>query len=114
MEKYKKTLHDEPTHVLSLFLVKLKNFWFFSPNTGEAHPSLWLAYRIFNFVLIMLLFIALLKVKKSWFLLIPLIALSLLQCWFYFESRHRLLIEPLLIVILTHLLVTSYKSLKSS
>ncbi len=104
MEKYKNLLKEEPAHVISMFFIKLKNFWLLSDHIGKNYSekvnSVWFIYRIFNFVLVMLLVIVLIRSKQSLLLMLPFIALSILQCWFYFESRHRLLIEPWLIAIL--------------
>ncbi|MFM7023945.1 MAG: hypothetical protein ACKOXB_13320 [Flavobacteriales bacterium] len=104
LSKYKKTLSNEPEHVFRLFAIKLKNFWFLperiSEDNGDQLKNPWLLYRIFNFVLVILLLIALIKYLKLKLLMLPFIMLSLLQCWFYFESRHRLLIDPWLIALL--------------
>ena len=117
LEKYKQLITEEPAHVLSVFCIKLKNFWLLPDHIGKNYPeklnSFWLVYRLFNFILVVLLLITLIKHKERWFLLLPFIAISILQCWFYFESRHRLLIDPFLFVILTQLLVTSSKSLNA-
>ncbi|MCX6183441.1 MAG: hypothetical protein NT150_16145 [Bacteroidetes bacterium] len=115
MKKYKVLLSEEPKHVLFMFFIKLKNFWILPQHIGKNYSekvsSIWFIYRIFNFVFVAIVFILLIKTKTSWFLLVPFILISFLQCWFYFESRHRLLIDPFLFVILMHLLATSNKSL---
>ena len=113
-QRYLTLLREEPLHVLRMFALKLKNFWFFGDISGKEHPAtlvaLWTAYRVSNFIFIAILFGLLFKVRSSAFLILPLVLFSMLQCWFYFESRHRLIIEPFLIVILVHLLVNSNKS----
>jgi len=113
-QRYLTLLREEPLHVLRMFAIKLKNFWFFGDISGTEHPpaliALWTTYRVCNFIFIALLFGLLFKVRSSAFLILPLVLFSMLQCWFYFESRHRLILEPFLIVILVHLLVNSNKS----
>ncbi len=106
MDKYLNQWKTEPNHVVKMFFIKLKNFWFISSNAGiEYSSSIKKAipfYQIINALSIGLLLFLSFKTKQFyWFYLV--LALSSLQCFFYFETRHRLLFDPLLLVICSNL-----------
>lgn len=112
MRKYKQKWHDEPLHVFKMFAIKMKNFWFFSNQMGNEYP--WYIkksipiLRLINLIFIGTLIYFSIKSKQSRWILVA-ISFSIFQAFFYVEARHRLLIDPLLIVILCHLLVSSSK-----
>lgn len=87
-----------------MFLVKLKSFWLYRSHLGHGHsaPSAWFipmykGYAIGMFILT--LTGAVLGTGRIRSMLIAVVALSVLQCLFYFETRHRLLAEPILILV---------------
>jgi len=101
-DKYKQTIDDNPGLLVKMYLVKLQNFWLFRDNMGSEYSqqvkSLIPIYKwIYSFVLLLsFIFILLAKREARLIFSIPL-SLSLLQAVFYIETRHRLIIEPILI-----------------
>jgi hypothetical protein len=102
MNKYFEQLRSKPSHVIKIFFVKMKNFWMFRSQFGSELPaklkSFILTYQVFYFVMISFTIASLFLFQRKIFLLatIP-VLLSVAQSVFYVETRHRLIIEPLLI-----------------
>ncbi|MFZ9848638.1 MAG: hypothetical protein ACO3EE_10870 [Flavobacteriales bacterium] len=112
MKRYKAQWKNEPLHVLNMLAIKMKNFWFYSPNMGKEYPSFVKKalpfIRLINLIFVVsLLFLSFKNRQIKWIMIA--LAFSFLQCIFYFEARHRILIEPLLIIIFTHLLYSYFK-----
>ena len=88
-----------------MFLTKLKNFWLFRSHLGLDHGSTTsnLAMSLYKVVAsTTLLLIAVGVMYRDRAIAGPLLAvlaLSLVQCSFYFETRHRLLAEPVLMMV---------------
>lgn len=99
--KYMEIVTNEPGHVIAMFFVKLKNFWWFRPNTGEELGKLksFLSYYKIGYGIVLCGIVLLLICfpKKTLLVLSFPLALSFLQAYFYVEMRHRIIIEPLLI-----------------
>lgn len=101
---YMQKLESDPASIAKMFFVKLKNFWWFRANAGETYsakaqsfiPSYKMAYA--SVIMFSLIAVILLRKKSIYILSFPL-ALSLLQSFFYVETRHRFLIEPFLIFL---------------
>ncbi len=112
MNRYKDQWLNEPLHVIKMLGIKMKNFWFYSLNMGKEYPSavqqVLPAVRFINLIFIgVLLFLSLKNKHFKW--LFVALAFSFVQCFFYFEARHRLLIDPLLFAVFTHLLDAYFK-----
>jgi len=113
--KYLEQWKTEPLHVVKMIFVKLKNFWFFSPNMGQEYPhalqKILPIYKFLNLIFIMLL--VRLSFKNNSFLhFTAFIIFSVFHCVFYVETRHRLLIDPL-IFILFYLMFSNFLKKKT-
>ncbi len=112
MQKYTEQWQKDPVHVLRMIAVKLKNFWFFSNQMGTEYPwhikKMIPIIRLFNLLFIGALLFFSIKTRQMKWILVA-FSFSFLQAVFYVEARHRLLIDPILIVILFHLLLSSSK-----
>jgi 4-amino-4-deoxy-L-arabinose transferase-like glycosyltransferase len=96
-----------PASALRLYAEKLVGFWWGSDSSGILYPSLWLlGYRLW--------FLAILipAVYAAWralghpdqrpttlLILATLVAVSAIQAVFYVEGRHRIAVEPLLLIV---------------
>ncbi|MBL4656319.1 MAG: hypothetical protein JKY33_10905 [Bacteroidia bacterium] len=104
MKKWMKTVTKRPIHVIKMYFVKLKNFWWFRSQIGNEHSEAlkkWIPlYKTgYGFVLLLCAFACLKNRKKILPLLTIPVALSLVQALFYVETRHRLIIEPMLLFL---------------
>lgn len=101
--KYYEIWKNDPAHVVKMFFVKLKNFWWFRKHAGEEWGSLknyLLIYKLgYLFAIILLLRLWYNHFNKVFILMSFPIALSLLQSYFYVEMRHRIAIEPWLLFL---------------
>ena len=101
-EKYLQTCIKNPMLVIKMFVVKLKNFWFFREGIGtEYSPAIkaWIPlYKGFYLVMLSLSLFFLIKGKKDALVIFSIpVALSLFHAVFYVETRHRVMIEPVLL-----------------
>lgn len=88
-----------------MFLIKMKNFWLFRSHLGVDHGSTASTaalslYKVGACVTLLLILTGV-ALRERWLIdpLLAVVALSLVQCSFYFETRHRLLAEPVLTMI---------------
>ena len=103
-------IRDQPAAFLTRWATKLGYFWWFSPQAGLLYPAAWLTgYKMFYTLTIVL---AAVGVTVRWqernaaptewsaalLILGCCVAISLLQSVYYVEGRHRLAIEPLLLI----------------
>lgn len=101
-EKYKQTAISNPMFLLKMYFVKLKNFWFFREGIGTEYNDQikkWIPFYKYGYIIVLLFSIYfVIKVKKDALIIssIP-VALSLVHAIFYVETRHRIIIEPILI-----------------
>ena len=101
-----------PLSFLILTMKKFYYFWYFSPNSGFEYPKLYLyVYKILYIpAFLFAIFGAFLVLnhgaesarKKTHLLLLLLFAVSFTQSFFYVEGRHRLAVEPLLLIFTAH------------
>ena len=109
---YKETFKDiksNPGHFAKMILEKFFYFWWFSPTAGLWYPKMWLVvYKIFYSVMFLFFFVGLYfsllrskdVVKVSVIiLLLFLMFFSISHSLYYVETRHRWLVEPLMIII---------------
>lgn len=101
--KFNEIWESDPAHVIKMYFLKLKNFWWFRSGAGTEWGS-WqkylILYKIFyGIVLSLILYFLFRNFIKGIILLSFPIALSLLQAYFYVETRHRVAIEPLLLFL---------------
>ncbi|MGV3636429.1 MAG: hypothetical protein ACO1NQ_02155 [Flavobacteriales bacterium] len=103
--KWQAELDATPGLWWRMMLVKLKNFWSFRSHLGLDHGSalstwaMW-AYRVMaSLVLLLLLACPFVGDRRLGGPLLAVVCLSVIQCAFYFETRHRLLAEPVLLCV---------------
>jgi hypothetical protein len=106
LREYLATVTNDPGHVFEMFLVKLRNFFWFRPLIANGYSTSiqrWVPlYKVvYGIVLILALLTVPLFGLRSLLVWGPIIGLGVLQSVFYVETRHRVLIEPLLIFLAT-------------
>ncbi|MBI4930456.1 MAG: hypothetical protein HY841_06820 [Bacteroidetes bacterium] len=103
INKFVKNVKENPSGYLKLYLLKLKNFWMFRKLIGNEYPFFIQQfipfYKFFFLTILILAFTSCFFIRKTWILMTMPVALSLFHAFFYVETRHRLLIEPLLIFL---------------
>jgi hypothetical protein len=103
-------VRERPYDFLKRWAVKFGYFWWFSPQTGLLYSREWLiGYKIFY---VLTAALAAIGVAVRWqeragtptewsatlMILGCCLVISLLQSFYYVEGRHRLAIEPLLLI----------------
>ena len=102
VSKYISVLRSDPERIVRMYFIKLKNFWWFRTGIGTAYNEkvngfMPLYEIIYSSIFILSLLSLWLIGKKSMLLFSFPIALSLMHALFYVETRHRVIIEPLLL-----------------
>ena len=102
--KWEENVSDDPISFAKLFLLKLNNFWFFRQHIGNEYSNsvqkIIPLYKIIYLIILSLACMAMFFIGwRSFTLLAIPIMLSLMQAFFYVETRHRLIIEPILIYL---------------
>lgn len=88
-----------------MMVIKLRSFWLYRSHPGQDHGATmeWaiVLYRAYAIAVVLLMVAQLLVLRHRGLLIITtsVVALSVLQCVFYFETRHRLLAEPMVILV---------------
>jgi len=102
--KWRAERESEPGLAWRMFAVKWRNFWWSRSSIGQDHaaspPWAMQLYRV-HAALLLLLFVASLFLgdRRVWYIGLSALLLSVAQCVYYFETRHRLLIDPVLIAL---------------
>ena len=95
-------LRAEPGSWWRMMGVKLRNFWLFRSNLGSARSGMerlaLTAFKIYTVVLLLFLLLAW-RDERMRLLLVTIVMFSVAQALFYVETRHRLLVEPVLLLI---------------
>ena len=97
---------SNPSAAMELYLVKLGTFWWGSDQTGLLYPALYLVgYRIWYVMAVVAAAVGVVNRRTTQqqrevlvLILGSAIVVSLTQAVFYVEGRHRVAIEPLLLV----------------
>jgi len=103
-------VRDHPGAFLKRWVLKLWYFWWFTPQAGLLYPTSW--FRMYQAVYVMLVVLVGLGFVGHWRApgMVPLdrhaarlvggvcLSIALVQSLFYIEGRHRLAIEPLLVM----------------
>ncbi len=103
--KWSMACDADPTLWWRMMAVKLRNFWLFRSRPGMEHTSDRsalgvLVFKVYSSALLLLLFASLwLPGRPMMLVLFTSLAYSIVQSAFYVETRHRLLIEPILMMI---------------
>lgn len=101
-EKYKRAFIDNPILLLKMYSIKLKHFWLFRTGLGTEYSTQiksWIPFYKLIYIITLLLaiyFIIKAKINALVIFSIP-FTLSLLHAIFYVETRHRIIIEPILL-----------------
>lgn len=100
-------IEQHPADAMRLYLLKLKAFWWGSETTGALYPDLWTV--LYDAWYATVLLCAALGVWSTWrarrarsvavLIIASLVLISASQAVFYVEGRHRLAVEPLLLVL---------------
>lgn len=99
---YIATLKNNPTHIVKMWMAKIKNYFWFSKSFGLSYQSNygnWIGFlfKVSRAVLLIGAFFGLILFwKKTYWLFSALIGLAFLQSFFYTESRH---IMPLIFIL---------------
>lgn len=100
--KWMQELRAEPGLWWRMMGVKLRNFWLFRSDLGAGHsaPAQWalLAFKVYTVAILPLLFLAWHE-ERMRLVLVTLVVFSVAQSLFYVETRHRLLVEPVLLLV---------------
>lgn len=103
--KWEAETRADPSLRWRMLGVKLRNFWLFRSHAGLGHTTAmaWgvVLFKWYAAALLLLLLAQAVVFRHPGLLLVitSVAALSLIQCMFYFETRHRLLAEPLLMMV---------------
>jgi hypothetical protein len=103
-------IRAQPMAFVKRWIAKFGYFWWFSPQAGQSYPTTW--FRLFQLANVALLALSLLGVFIGWqeaagdsarrgailVILACCLAISILQSLYYVEGRHRLAIEPFLLM----------------
>ena len=119
MSKIYTQAKNNPGFVVKMFFLKLKNFWWFRSGVGNEQSGrinrFVPAYKITYGIILLLQVASLLIIgKRMWVVLATPVALSVLQAAFYVETRHRIIIEPLLIFIAVTVVIALINSRTTS
>ena len=104
LQRYFETLRSKPSQVMRMFVVKLKNFFWFRTLIGNDYTvSIRRFIPLYEVTYAAVLLLALLSIPRvgwpSLFVWSVIVGLGLFQSVFYVETRHRVVIEPLLIFL---------------
>lgn len=116
-EKWKSEAVAQPGLRWKMFWVKLKNFWTFRGHFGQDHALVnqWAIMVFKGIALVELLLVGLALIqgdRKLNAIIVSVVLLSILQCAFYFETRHRLLVEPMIVVVVLAALARSIERIR--
>jgi hypothetical protein len=98
---------QDPLDAARLYVLKLKAFWWGSAATGLLYPSVWTP--IYDAWYVMVIVFAVIGLWCAWrdegsreiavLIVASLLLVALTQAMFYVEGRHRLAVEPLVLVL---------------
>jgi 4-amino-4-deoxy-L-arabinose transferase-like glycosyltransferase len=100
-------IRDNPGSAIRLYLTKLLTFWWGSQETGLLYPPSWVvAYQLWYSAILLLAGLGAWGTRADpeqrsvvWLIMVTVLIVSLTQALFYVEGRHRLAIEPLLLIL---------------
>lgn len=97
-----KNLFEHPKKSFIHYFVKLKGFFFFRKNIGQEYPNyltyLFL-YKVFYIVILFSSIFFVARNPKYLGIVIPFLFLGLFHSVFYVETRHRIIYEPIFIML---------------
>jgi 4-amino-4-deoxy-L-arabinose transferase-like glycosyltransferase len=100
-------IEQHPQDAAGLFAIKLKAFWWGSESTGLLYPTFWTpVYDAWYFTILVFAAVGLWSTSRdergrsvAVLIVASLILVALSQAVFYVEGRHRLAVEPLVLVL---------------
>lgn len=114
MDKYLYILKNDPLQVAKMYLLKLKNFWWFRDMISIDYPQEYRRYvpfyKIYYVLCLVFVIVSICFLKKKVLIVLTYpFVLSLMQSAYYVETRHRIIIEPFLIFLaMTGVFLTLY------
>lgn len=105
-------IRSDPAAAAGRYFQRLYWFWWFSPQWGIAYPPLLkIAYRLWWLALLVSIAVGAASTRNRdvWLLAGCAVLISLLQCIYYVEGRHRLAAEPLLLPLAAVGLVRAWR-----
>jgi len=103
-----KFIKNDPYKFVKLYFNKLFYFWWFSPVSGILYPHHWLIlYKVYYSIILLTAIMGLFHLatkdnshrrKKAYLIMSFALAISIFQSFFYVEGRHRLGIEPIILI----------------
>lgn len=103
--KWASAVTGAPGKWVRMFLIKLRNFWLFRPHAGVDHPGALartgvIAFKVYAGLLLPLVLWSVVRGNKDVRrLFLGVLLYSAVHAFFYVESRHRLVIEPVLFAL---------------
>jgi len=98
-----------PEAFVHLTLDKFIQFWWFAPQTGIRYPDMWLRiYQVYYVLALVLAVVGFLAITRgddsdgrlgAVLLVVFMIAIAVLQSFYYVEGRHRWGVEPFLLLL---------------
>jgi hypothetical protein len=106
MSRYVESLREEPGRVAWMFLIKLRNFFWFRSLVGSQYSaSIRRLMPLYQVPYAAVLVLALLSIPRLGTASLPvwslIVGLGIFQSVFYVETRHRVVVEPLLVFLAT-------------
>ena len=95
-------MREHPSEAAALYVRKLKAFWWSSDTTGLLYPPGWLSgYYLWSAAILLFAAVGAASARRPETLLVVafLVVSALTQSVFYVEGRHRLAVEPLILVL---------------
>ncbi|MBV9327041.1 MAG: glycosyltransferase family 39 protein [Chloroflexi bacterium] len=100
-------IRANPASASRLYVTKLLTFWWGSQETGLLYPPTWvIAYQVWYAAILLCAGLGMWSTRAVgeqrgvvWLIVATLVLVSLTQAIFYVEGRHRLAVEPLLLIV---------------
>ena len=100
-------IRQQPLDAAGLYVAKLRTFWWGSEVTGQLYPAGWIGwYSVWYLTMVALAAWGVWQVRAERqaranvvLVIAMLLLISLSQAVFYVEGRHRLAVEPLLLIL---------------
>ncbi|MCI5058073.1 MAG: glycosyltransferase family 39 protein [Flavobacteriales bacterium] len=103
IDKWWNSVLTHPKNAVVLYFKKINNFWLFRDHYSTSFSKWFIfLYKLYALLILFALILSFTihRSKEKWLLLSFVILISLFQAFFYVETRHRMLIEPLLYLII--------------
>lgn len=104
VDEYLRTVRTEPARVATMYVRKLGSFFWFRAMAGNDYSAtlrrLLPLYKLAYGIILTGALLAFWRFGgRVWTVWLPVVALGAVQAFFYVETRHRVLVEPLLVFL---------------